>query len=396
LCFIVSLRRRAFTPPGLVDANGRPLDVTDVSWMDPSTLPPQPNVPAPKPMTPEEAAKAQKQAQKEPLVPQPSEVNPQVVENSRPDVEKVPEHAKYVSEYDVTVQHETRAKQVEQVSPTPGTSLISPPPNPITQTEPAPKPAPTQAATATQAPKPTPGPQTAQQESPSPLAMRTPNPAHANEQPGVPVQPGPGDLPLPGNTGTAANTPAPNAGTPHGEAGATGNGTSGTGTGGAKTMPSVASLTPSDAAVARSTGTPVNDYLPNLDEGDETLVNSRQWKYASFFNRVKRAVAEHWHPDVDYRTRDPDGSVYGIADKYTVLQVTLNPDGSLREPVAIVKTCGVDFLDDDAIDAFRMAAPFPNPPQDLVDPTTHTITFKFGFLFEIDATPGIKDIFRTE
>lgn len=364
--FLVSFRRSPSGPAGLTDASGQPLDVT---WVDPETLTPPPPTAHAARATAKERAKA---AQAQPSPPMPSEAHPEVVENGRPAIEKAPAHSRFVSEYDVSTDHETRAKLTPNVSPTPGTTLL---PN-----VPPPEAAP-QAAARPTAPK-APPVQGAGQGSgkatgsgtaplPSPLAMRGPEGGGSADR----LVPSPnGDVPLPKPGGGGAPTASGGA---------------------AGSLPPISALTPTDDAVARSTGTPVNDYLPELDEGNETLVNSRHWKYASFFNRVKRAVAERWHPDVDYRRRDPDGSVYGLRDRYTVLTVTLNPDGSLAS-IAISSPCGVDFLDDDAVNAFRLAAPFPNPPTELVDPKRGTIQFKFGFMFEISGAPGIKDIFRTQ
>jgi TonB family protein len=134
-----------------------------------------------------------------------------------------------------------------------------------------------------------------------------------------------------------------------------------------------------------------NDWLKDVDEGDETALNAKKWKFASFFNRVKRSVAEHWKPDVEYRRRDPTGNVYGMRDRITVLRVQLRPDGSLAN-VIVEQPCGVDFLDDEAIAAFKGAQPFPNPPRQLVD-ESGMIQFRFAFIFEISGSPAFK-IFR--
>jgi TonB family protein len=60
--------------------------------------------------------------------------------------------------------------------------------------------------------------------------------------------------------------------------------------------------------------------------------------------------------------------------------------------VIVADKSGVSFLDDEAINAFRLAQPFPNPPQGLVD-ENQLITFHFGFHFEIGDRANWK-IFR--
>jgi TonB family protein len=148
----------------------------------------------------------------------------------------------------------------------------------------------------------------------------------------------------------------------------------------------------SDKELLKALGTRVNDYLKDVEEGDQTLLNSKRWRFASFFNRVKRQVAQNWHPDVVYRRRDPTGNVYGFRDRLTILRVRLTPEGRLKD-LHLEKACGVGFLDDEAISAFRAAEPFPNPPKGLVDKDTGMISFRFGFLFEISRRPTFR-IFR--
>jgi TonB family protein len=83
-----------------------------------------------------------------------------------------------------------------------------------------------------------------------------------------------------------------------------------------------------------------------------------------------------------YRRRDPSGAVYGRTNRLTVVRVQLKPDGKLAN-LALEQPSGIDFLDEEALQAFRAAQPFPNPPRQLVDTSDGLINFRFGFLFEI-------------
>jgi TonB family protein len=152
-------------------------------------------------------------------------------------------------------------------------------------------------------------------------------------------------------------------------------------------------LRPSREAMARAVGLGSSDYLPDVDEGSQTLLNSKRWKYASFFNRVQRAVYVNWHPDVVYSRRDPTRQIYGQKNRYTVLKVTLRPDGTIRD-ILVEKPCGVDFLDDEAVSAMRESQPFPNPPEGLINKESQLITFKFGFFFEIESPSSPFRILR--
>jgi TonB family protein len=147
-------------------------------------------------------------------------------------------------------------------------------------------------------------------------------------------------------------------------------------------------LTPTDQQLARAIGSGTQDALANIDDGEETALNSKKWRFASFFNRVKRQVAEHWHPEETYRQRDPTGMIYGKRNRYTELRVQLKPDGHLGN-VAVYQPSGLDFLDDEAIEAFKQAAPFPNPPRQLIE-ANGLINFGFGFLFDLNGPPEMR------
>jgi TonB family protein len=147
-------------------------------------------------------------------------------------------------------------------------------------------------------------------------------------------------------------------------------------------------LVPSEQQMARAIGSGTQDALTSVDDGDETALNSKKWRFASFFNRVKRQVAEHWHPEETYRQRDPTGMIYGKRNRYTELRIQLRPDGKLGN-VAVYQPSGLDFLDDEAIEAFKQAAPFPNPPRQLIE-ANGLINFGFGFLFDLNGPAEMR------
>jgi TonB family protein len=150
-------------------------------------------------------------------------------------------------------------------------------------------------------------------------------------------------------------------------------------------------LIPSQSLLDRITGAPANDHLEGVDEGEGTYLNTREWKYAGFFNRVKQSVGEHWDPGTVMRRRDPSGEIYGWRDRRTIVNVTLNKSGGL-EDLTVEKSCGVDFLDEEAMGAFKRAQPFQNPPAALLD-ADGLIKFSFGFFLEMNQG-GILQMFR--
>jgi len=120
------------------------------------------------------------------------------------------------------------------------------------------------------------------------------------------------------------------------------------------------------------------------DEGDETLLNARSFKYFDYFQRVRERVRQEWDPSTVYSGRDPYGKVYGQKDRLTVLNVTLDDHG-LVQRLSVQRESGLPFLDSEAIRAFREAGPFPNPPKGLADENGR-ISFRFGFMLEVGAS----------
>jgi TonB family protein len=147
-------------------------------------------------------------------------------------------------------------------------------------------------------------------------------------------------------------------------------------------------LQPTSQQLARVVGGSTQDALKDVDEGEETALNSKKWRFATFFNRVKKQVSEHWHPEEAYRRRDPTGAVYGRQNRYTELRITLKPDGRLAN-VGVNLPSGLEFLDDEAITAFKDAQPFPNPPRQLLE-ANGVINFSFGFLYDLNGPPQMR------
>ena len=138
-------------------------------------------------------------------------------------------------------------------------------------------------------------------------------------------------------------------------------------------------LTPQTLARLAGGGSP--DKLDNVDEGDGTFLNTREWKYASYFNRIKQAVSSTWNPRRALDQRDPDRTLYGDRDRFTLLSVTLDNTGALKD-VVVKRASGMDFLDKTTVEAFKKAQPFANPPPGIVEPNGE-IRFTFGFYLEV-------------
>ncbi len=153
----------------------------------------------------------------------------------------------------------------------------------------------------------------------------------------------------------------------------------------AESSPTPVKLFPTAEEAERILGITPAAPPPDVSSGKDNAINSQKWMGASFFLRVREAVAQAWDPEKPYRANDPDGTVYGYKNWFTVLSITLDANGRLIEPIIISQPSGLRFLDLEAIRAVRAAAPFTNPPKEIVDPATGRIKFRFGFLVEVNA-----------
>lgn len=136
-------------------------------------------------------------------------------------------------------------------------------------------------------------------------------------------------------------------------------------------------------------GAPANDVLDGIETDESTALNTREFRYASFFNRVKQAVKAKWDPDGRLKALTTRKSIF--TTKMTLLNVTLRPDGSLAE-VYVIEPSGIDALDAEAVGAFERAAPFPNPPPGLI--RQGLIRFSFGFTVENGYLPAMRPLWQ--
>ena len=127
-----------------------------------------------------------------------------------------------------------------------------------------------------------------------------------------------------------------------------------------------------------------SDYIKDVEVGLETVLNTREFKYYSYYNRIRKQLAQHW----EGRVRDKLSKLFreGRApaathqDRVTKLMIVLNDRGTLVR-VQVISDSGVSDLDDAAIEAFRAAAPFPNPPKGIVE-GDGTVKIRWDFVLE--------------
>jgi TonB family protein len=129
--------------------------------------------------------------------------------------------------------------------------------------------------------------------------------------------------------------------------------------------------------------------LGDLEEGNQTSLNSRAFRHASFFSRVQKMVEQFWRPDHAMEKNDPEAKLIGQKDRVTTLLVVLNRNGQIHH-LYTKKASGASFLDQEAIDAIKKAAPFPNVPEGLINETDGLVKFLFQFTVEFNQRPVVR------
>lgn len=127
-----------------------------------------------------------------------------------------------------------------------------------------------------------------------------------------------------------------------------------------------------------------NDYIKDVDQGLETMLNTREFKYYSYYNRIRRQLTQHWEGKVREKLskmfKEGRSPASTGQDRVTKLMIVLNDKGTLIR-VQVLMDSGVRDLDDAAVEAFRAAAPFPNPPKGIIE-GDGTVKIRWDFVLE--------------
>jgi hypothetical protein len=101
---------------------------------------------------------------------------------------------------------------------------------------------------------------------------------------------------------------------------------------------------------------------PEVAIGSETLLNTDEYIYAGFFNRVKQEVAPRWEPMIQRFLKTTltlsDGN---FSTRYAFF---VDAEGHLKD-MQLLESSGSRTLDDLAARSLREVGRFPNPPQSL-------------------------------
>jgi TonB family protein len=147
----------------------------------------------------------------------------------------------------------------------------------------------------------------------------------------------------------------------------------------------------SDTAEKVLAGPNFDGYREGLEEADATALNTSEFKFATFFNRMKAEIGHEWFPRVRsaQHARDPEGSMFFYKDRTVALGITLDSEGRVKD-LSVLETSNVDFFDRVALDSVRAAQPFPNPPHGLIGGEGEA---RFSFTFTLvagDSRPRLR------
>ncbi|MBS1984442.1 MAG: energy transducer TonB [Bdellovibrionales bacterium] len=111
-----------------------------------------------------------------------------------------------------------------------------------------------------------------------------------------------------------------------------------------------------------------DDYLKDIATGAQTLLNAKEYKFYGFYERVREKISDRWKQNLDiaFDKIMSKRDAMGAAEQLTQVQVRLKDNGQL-ESIRIMGSSGSEDLDGAAVEAFRQAAPFPNPPREMLD-----------------------------
>ncbi len=126
-----------------------------------------------------------------------------------------------------------------------------------------------------------------------------------------------------------------------------------------------------------------DDYIKDVNTGVQTLLSSREFVYYSYYKRIKNQLGQYWEPKIKEKVVKlfrQGREIASTQERVTKLLIVLNSQGTIVA-VKVLGESGVRDLDEAAIEAFKEAAPFPNPPKGIVE-SDGTIKIRWDFVLE--------------
>ncbi|NBX76839.1 MAG: energy transducer TonB [Proteobacteria bacterium] len=133
-----------------------------------------------------------------------------------------------------------------------------------------------------------------------------------------------------------------------------------------------------------------DDYLPNVAPGERTILSTREFRYFSYYNRIKDLLRQHWKPSIEREVAKLWGKGQMLRENELVTRVLvlLDKTGQVQK-ISKIGASGVSEIDEVAVQAFQQASPFPNPPVGLVEADGY-VRINWDFILQTAAAPQIQ------
>jgi len=125
-------------------------------------------------------------------------------------------------------------------------------------------------------------------------------------------------------------------------------------------------------------GAPSNDLLDE-ERGTSVNLNTNEFLFADYINRIKNLVSFYWSQNLDNL---PPTTMITKSQYLTGVDVILSSQGALAQ-VTVTEESGAPAIDLCVVDAFEMAGPFPNPPEQLIGPDGQVHLPDMGFTVQV-------------
>lgn len=127
----------------------------------------------------------------------------------------------------------------------------------------------------------------------------------------------------------------------------------------------------------------VAEYIPGVQEGAFTALNTDQFTYYAFFSRMNEQVRNRWISMIRSYVDSLSPQHLNVLSKYerhSLVEIILNQDGGF-EKATLFQSSGDSGLDSIHGRSFQIAAPFPHPPKGLVE-SDGKIHLKYEFVLQ--------------
>lgn len=111
-----------------------------------------------------------------------------------------------------------------------------------------------------------------------------------------------------------------------------------------------------------------NDFVEDVPLGDVTNLNTVEYRYYGFYHRIKQKLEQYWGNSLRKKAEalfKQGRRIPASENRITSLTITMDSMGDIVD-IKINATSGVRELDDAAIESFKQAGPFPNPPKGMM------------------------------